>query len=260
MSLRAIQRNFRDWLTQESAAAAAALGDAAAPGLAVHLNTYRGQLMACLTEAYGVVHAWLGDEAFAAAAATHIDRVPPCSWTLDDYAQDFPDTLCTLYAADPEVAELACLEQALAKAFIGPDCDAVDPATLADIDWDRAVLKLVPTFMLLPATTNAAAIWSALAGEPGAAAGDSAPPQAQLLPAPAQLAVWRVGFTPRFRTLEAAEAEALALMAGGRNFGDLCALLAAREGDAAGAALAGGWLGQWLQDGVIAAVHKDRRG
>ncbi len=249
MNLRALQESFRDWLVHESPALAARLGAGAKPGLAVYLNTYRGQLIDCLAQTYTVLHAWLGDAAFEAAAATHVDRVPPGSWTLDAYGLGFPDTLGLLYADDPEVTELACLERALAEAFTGPDCAVVDTAALGAIEWDQARLALVPTFTLLPATTNAAAIWTAVSG-------DASPPPAATLEVPTQIAVWRLDFTPRFRTLELAEAQALELVADGMSFGALCALLAGRHGDDAGAARAGAWLGQWLQDGIIARVHQ----
>ena len=51
----------------------------------------------------------------------HVARVPPSSWTLDAYPRDFPATLAPLYPDDPEVAELAVLELALAEAFVGAD-------------------------------------------------------------------------------------------------------------------------------------------
>ena len=248
MTLRAIQHDFRLWLTQESAAAATRLGGVKAePGLAVYLNTYRGQLMTALAETFPMVRAWLGAAAFDAAAARHIERVPPDSWTLDAYGRDFPDTLRLLYPQDPEVVELACLERALSAAFIGPDCAPMALEALGGTDWEQAVLRLMPSFTLLPAATNAAAIWSALTeGSP--------PPEAALLETPTQLAVWRVGFTPRFRSLEPAEAHALAGIAGGRSFGELCALLVEQHGAADGPAVAGAWLGQWLREGLVSAV------
>jgi hypothetical protein len=252
MKLLDMQRSFRDWLTAESNEAAARLGSTAAPGLAVHLNTYRSQLLACLGETFGVVRAWLGETAFEAAAATHIDRVPPSSWTLDAYAHDFPDTLNDLYPADPEVGELARLERVLAAIFVVTDCTPVTPGSLdqADweqIDWDQAIVHLVPGFTLLPVTTNAAAIWSAISnGLP--------PPPVASLDLPALLAVWRNGFTPTFRTLDPAEAVALEQIAGGITFGSLCALMVERCGAVEGPQLCGAWLGQWLRDGLIARV------
>lgn len=249
MNLHTLQSNFRNWLVHEGPEISSQLDADAGPGLGVYLNTYRAQLMACLAETFSAVHAWLGDTAFEAAAATHIDRVPPDNWTLDAYARDFPDTLQLLYAHDPEVAELARLEKALAAAFTGPDSATVALTALDGIDWERALLRLVPTLTLLPSTTNAAAIWSALAEE-------AAPPAAQKLQFPTQLAVWRVEYVPRYRTLDPLEAQALELIAQGLRFGQLCARLSAQIGEQAGTALAGAWLGQWLQEGIIAGIHQ----
>jgi hypothetical protein len=248
MSLRALQRDLRAWLTEESAEAAARLGTGAAAGLSVYLNNFRSQLMACLAETFETVHTWMGDAAFEAAAATHIDRVQPCSWTLDAYAQRFPATLEALYPDDLEIGELAHLERALAEIFVGPDSLSIAAAGIGEVDWDRAVLSLVPTFALLPARTNAAAIWSAVSeGTP--------PPQAMLLPEPASIALWRRGFTPAFRTVDQGEAEALRKVAAGESFGALCTMLVARHGEAAAPAMAGAWLGQWLREGLIAAIR-----
>lgn len=252
MNLLDVQRGFRDWLTTESVEAAARLGSTASAGLAVHLNTYRSQLLSCLAETFSVVRAWLGATAFEAAAATHIDRVPPSSWTLDAYAQDFPATLSELYGTDPEVGELARLECALAELFVAADCipvmpDTVDAAHWQQLDWDRVVLQLVPGFVLLPVTTNATAIWSAISSS-------LPPPPVAALDTPAVLALWRNGFTPSFRTLDPAEAAALEAVAAGTTFGALCTLMTERCGAIEGPQRAGAWLGQWLRDGCIARV------
>ena len=247
MNLLDRQRQMRDWLLCESGQCAADFGAGGAPGLAVYLNTYRGQLMGCLAETYPCVRAWLGAAAFDAAAALYIDQTPPTSWTLDAYALGFPEALHAQSADHPEVVELASLERALALAFTGPDSVCVDVTSLAEVDWDRARLQLAPTFALLSATTNAAAIWQALS------AGLAAPPPVTLA-APAALAVWRRDFTPRFRTLDPAEAQALACIVGGMGFAELCGLQVERFGGAAGPAQMGIWLGHWLSEGLVAAV------
>jgi len=248
MSLLALQRDFRRWLDHEAADAGARLGPQAAPGLSVYLNNYRGQLMACLAESYGAVKAWIGDDAFESAAATHIERRPPHSWTLDDYALDFPDTLEAIHHADPEVGELARLERGLARIFVGKDAEPVVPAMLAGIDWERARIGFVPTLTMMPVKTNAAAIWSALAdGEH--------PPAVQFLPDPATVAIWRNGFSPTFRTIDDAEREAIEALAGGLTFGALCGRLVESIGEEKGPVLAGGMLSQWLSDGLVAHVR-----
>lgn len=239
MTLLDLQQGFRTWLTREPADLPPVLDEQLRAGLHVYLNNYRSQLLACLSASFPVLRTWIGDTRFDGAAAHHIDRVPPHEWTLDAYGLDFPETLASLYPNDPEIAELARLECELALAFVRTDAEPLDPATLIDIDWDSAVIRLTPSFMMLGVATNAAAIWSAInAGE--------TPPGAALLAEPATLAIWRHHFAPRFRTLSAEEAGVLAQVRNGETFGGICA--------EQGAASAGAFLAQWLSDGLLADI------
>lgn len=251
MSLAALQRDFRAWLVDSDGEAAMRIGRRAGAGLAVYQNTYRAQLVECLQDGFERVHAWLGDGAFLAAAVAHIDATPPSHWTLDAYPSGFVATLAALYPDDPEVAELAWLDRALANAFAGPDAVPLRPDGLAAIDWDEAVLQLSPTLAIAEATTNAAAIWSALsAGE--------MPPQARLLDEPATLLVWRQDYTPCFRTTDARECRMIGQVRDGESFGALCASLTDELGHAGSIAAAGAVLGQWLRDGLIVGCEQKR--
>jgi putative DNA-binding protein len=250
MSLAALQRDFSSWLTVEASDAAARFGDRAAPGLAVYLNNYRGQLMTCLAQSFGAVRAWLGDTAFDGAAATHIDRRPPHSWTLDAYAIDFPDTLDTLYPQDPEVAELACLERDLGLAFVARDAAQLTLPDMAHVDWSSAILELVPSFSLLPVTTNAGAIWAAIESE-------QTPPAAATLDVPAVIAVWRKDYSPTFRTLDPVEAGAMFMLTDGRTFGEICAAIVHEVGEVDGPQVAGNLLGRWIAEGMIGSIRSD---
>jgi hypothetical protein len=247
MRLLALQQNFETWLKSESAEVAAHFGERARPGLAVYLNNYRSRLVSCLSASFPILRAWIGDTAFEAAAARHIDSAPPHAWTLDAYGVDFSETLRALYPADPEIAELACLECELGAAFVGPDVARIDPAAVTDIDWDAAIIHLVPTFRLLPVTTNVAAIWSAISGH-------ETPPPAARLAEPVCLAIWRDDFAPRFRTLTVEEATFIGQVREGRTFGAICAALVERLGQERGATIAGSLLGQWLSDRMIAQI------
>ncbi|MET0496966.1 MAG: DNA-binding domain-containing protein [Steroidobacteraceae bacterium] len=247
MSLLDLQQDFRQWLTAESSGIESRVHASAAPGLAVYLNNYRAQLMACLAESFAVVASWIGADAFSAAAAVHIDRVPPHSWTLDDYALNFPETLATLYPEDPEVVDLGRLEYELGLAFTGADSAPVDPATLAGIDWDAARICFVPTFRLIQVRTNAAAIWSAIR-----AGNATLPPP--VLPGNGTLAVWRREFAPMFRMLAIDEAEALSRLRDGASFAMVCEGLVHRFTEEQGPAIAGGYLRSWLNDGLVARI------
>jgi len=247
VTLLALQQAFRTWLTSEPCEPPTLFDERAAPGLAVYLNNYRSRLMSCLTTGYPAVRAWLGDTAFEAAAANHIDRLPPHDWSADAYGVDFPETLQSLHPRDAEIAELACLERELTAAFVGPDAEPFDHSTLASLDWDAARIHFVPTFTLLPVTTNVGAIWSALHEE-------QMPPAASRLPEPAVIAIWRDGLAPRFRTVTTEEANVLQRLLDGETFGAVCASLVAQWGEEQGAATAASFLGQWLSDRLIARV------
>jgi hypothetical protein len=248
MKLAALQRDFRSWLTVEASEAAARFGDHAEPGLAVYLNNYRSQLMACLSESFATVRAWLGETAFDGAAASHIDRLPPHDWTLDAYALGFPDTIDALYPEDPEVGELAQLERDVGLAFVGQDAEPLDLAALTQIDWNSALLEFIATFTLLPVSTNAGAIWSAInAGE--------TPPAAAVLDAPAVIAIWRKDYAPTFRTLEPMEAKTILMVVDGKTFGEICCEVAHEVGEIEGSKVAGILLGRWISEGLFNAVR-----
>lgn len=244
MTLAETQQDFRAWL---QAGVLSGFGEGALPGLNIYQNNYRAQLVACLTKSFPHTRNWIGDAAFHDAVVAHIERVPPSSWTLDEYPRDFPETLRLLYPADIEVAELASLESALGDAFVGADAEPVSAAKIAAVDWDQAILRFTPTIDLLEITSNAPSLWSALA------AGDI-PPGVEMLSDTGALLVWRHDFVSRFRTIELAERHALLLARAGTPFAALCATLVTAHGEADGITLAGAWLGRWLADGLIVDI------
>lgn len=251
MSLSALQHDFQAWLTTGAAAAAARFPADARPGLLVYQNNYRAALMACLEESFAQTLAWIGSDAFRAAAAQAIDAQPPNSWSLDHYAAHFPAALATAFPQDPEVAELAALELALADAFVGPDAEPLSAAHLAEVNWDEAVLRWVPTARLLTMGTNAAGIWSALcAGQ--------APPSSFAFAKPVTLLVWRQGEVACFRSLDPLEAEMAVRLADGMAFAELCAHLVSLLGEADGVQTAGAWLGRWAAEGLLVTMEPGR--
>ncbi|HVY79702.1 MAG TPA: DNA-binding domain-containing protein [Steroidobacteraceae bacterium] len=247
MSLLTLQRNFAAWLTSGSAEMAAPFGEQARPGLAVYLNNYRSQLLSCLSTSFPVTRAWMGDTAFAAATATHIERVPPRSWTLDAYGHEFPETLRALHPADPDFTELAALERDLGEVFVGADSARFDPAALADIDWETAIIHFVPTLRLLSVTTNVVAIWSAIDAL-------ETPPAVVRLSEPATVAIWKAELSSRFRMLTRDEETAIGQLRAGRTFGAVCAALVERHGEEQGPVMAGSFLGRWLSDQMVARI------
>jgi hypothetical protein len=247
MNLLALQRNLRDHLIQGSPDIGREIRGDPAARLAVYHHAYRAQLMDCLRDMFERVWAWLGDAGFESAGQKHIELHPPHGWTLAEYGSGFDHTLKDLYPSDPELAELAWLDWSLRRAFDGPDANSIEGVYLSRVNWNNAILCLVPTLHIAPIATNCAAIWTALSDS-------RSPPGVQRLAAPMALRVWRVGLTPRFRSIDALEQHALQMVIEGATFATICKTIeSARHSKAA--EVAGSFLASWLQDGLITSVE-----
>lgn len=242
--LAELQRDFRDWLVAASDETANRLGHRA--GLSIYQNNYRSQLVGCLEASLPLLRQYLGDTAFLQTAVHHIDRHPPHAWTLDAYVHNFDRTLIERFPDNPDVHELAWLETALARAFVGADATPLRADILADIDWESTRLNLVPTFAGRTINTNVDDIWTALSAE-------EAPPEAAMLDEPAGLIVWRKHHTCQLKRVDAVEWEALQHIRATGNFTTLCERLAKQLGDEAGIAMAGALLANWLANELIVA-------
>ena len=251
MNLLALQRSMRDHLISGADEITAQIHGDASPRLAVYHHAYRAQLLDCLRDTFERVWAWLGDAGFEAAARRYIESHPPHSWTLSAYGDEFDRTLSGLYPDDREVAELAWLDWSLRRAFDGRDATPVAADALSDIDWDHAILRIVPTLRMRSISTNCAAIWTALSER-------NAPPAAARLHAPTALRVWRKEFSPHFRAVDSIEQQALLMACDGASFAAICSAIAARIEPSRAPEIAGALLAGWLQDGLIIAVENRR--
>jgi hypothetical protein len=247
MNLAEMQRDFRSWLVTASGDAASRLLGSTPAGLSVYQNNYRTQLVGCLEVSYPQVRTWIGEEAFLAAAIAHIDGHPPHAWTLDAYGDDFDQTLALLYPDNPDVRELARIELALTHAFVAPDGEVLTPDALTQLDWDATQLRLAPSLIMEPITTNAADIWSALQRS------DTAP-ESELLEELAGVIAWRREFTVYLDAVDALEYAALRQLQQDGSFAALCAMLVERLGEEDGIAKAGSFLARWIGKDWLGAV------
>jgi len=246
MNLLALQRNMREHLLRGSEHIAREIRGDAATRLAVYYDAYRMRLMDCLRDTFERVRAWVGDSGFETAAQRHIELHPPHNWTLAEYGNGFDCTLADIYPNDPEIAELAWLDWSLHRAFEGPNAKSLKAHDLSGVNWNSAVLSIVPTLRMRPVVTNCAAIWAAIAE-------GQTPPAMRRLAATSALRVWRAGFSPNFRTIDPLEHEALLMAAEGATFASICtAIEAARTSEAS--EVAGGFLASWVQDGLLTSI------
>lgn len=250
MSLLSLQKDFRSWLLSADTDAAERCASGRAAGLGIYQNNYRSQLVGCLEGSFQVTRRWIGPSAFHRAVVRHIEDVPPSSWTLDHYPNDFPQTLGRCFPDDPEVAELATLELALEQAFVAPDQELVTTEKLESADWDNAVLRFTQSLQVHDVHTNAAAIWSALTD-------DGTPPAEDLeVLGDSVLLVWRKGIQSQFRAAAPIESRLLTLARAGYRFSVLCQQI---EGDDEIRARIGGeCLGTWLATGLIVGISESK--
>lgn len=245
MSLLVLQRAFQAYLRDEPSDLASLVRPQVAAGLDVYHHAFQAQLCAALRDSFERTHAWLGDQAFDAAAAFHVKEVPPSSWTLGHYGDGFAARLDKIYPEDPEVGEIAQLDWALRQAFDARDADPIGPEQLPNVDWTSATIELSPSLKLLKVKTNAAALWTAMsAGE--------IPPPARPLPRPASIRVWRQGLSTHFATINQVESRALAMISQGVTFPAMCEAMAAK----AEIAELGELLGEWIRDGLIVGISR----
>lgn len=239
--LAEVQRRFCDWLVEadedRGAAIVAPLG--LGPGLVVYQNNYRVALVDALREIHPRAAAWLGDDAFATAAARFIDADPPSHWTIDAYGTRFPESLLP----DAMAADLATIDRATGEAFVAADAAPADASVLGDVDWETAVIGLVPSLTLVPLATNADALWLAIAKEEDWPAAEDAP---------GTLLLWRQGFEPVMRRADPFELIMLQRSLAGISFAAICEELAAQGDEAEAVTRAGTVLGRWLGEGLIA--------
>jgi Putative DNA-binding domain len=202
-SLRELQETFQRGILAGDDSILAEIKDSAKEERKVLFRVYRHAYVARLAEVlvgdYEQLHAYVGDAAFANLVRSYIAAHPSDRRSARDFGRHVPEFLKADagFARDPELAEIASLEKALADAFDGPDAARLELAKLAEIaseHWTRLTLIPHPTALRLTFGTNAADIWSALRE-------DSAPPPPRRLPEPQAILVWRHDVTARFRPI-----------------------------------------------------------
>ena len=211
--------------------------------LGVYHGAYRARLLATLRDTYGHTLRLLGDDAFDALALAGIAQAPSTHRNLRWYGETWPDFL-----VDAAVAELARLDWALREAFDGPDDTVLglrDLQLLAPDAW--AVVRLRPhaTVRCLAMRHNTLQRWHALDDERPV-------PDAEPLPAPGWVLVWRRDDRPHFRSMAAPEAWAVRQLLAGQPWVALCEGLAEAWPDQDATTLAAQCLRRWVDEGVLA--------
>jgi hypothetical protein len=263
MSLARIQGAFQDYVLagdREQPAIANLInqrhGLAARERLAIYYDAYRIRLKEALAEAFGKTYGYVGDELFDDLCQSYVDAHPSTFRNLRWFGDQFATHVAATLPDYPVVAELAMFEWALGLAFDAADAPVLAMAELQQLDasaWESIGFALQPSLQLLPLHWNAPALWLALGKE-------EAPPDAAENPVPLTWLVWRKALQPHFRSLDRFEAGALAGLAAGHSFAEVCAE-AAESAELAGVAeedITGriaGWLHTWISEEMLTAYR-----
>ena len=218
-------------------------------GLAIYHNAYLSRLQDVLRHDYSAIRYWLGDDEFAALTEAYVRRYPSAHYSLRWLGERFPAFILEHLVAEQSapLAELARLEWAFTLAFDAPSGQPLtldDMASLPPEAWPSLQVSLAPPVQQLLCHFNTLALWRASKEE-------SAFPPSQALALAHICLVWRHQNVCHYRSLEPAEACALAgMVTTGWNFSELCEQLQVTYAE--GAPLqAVTWLKQWIQDGLL---------
>jgi len=223
-SLSALQQRMQDHVLSGNDAALADVHDSGAISaerrLGIYHHAYRARLLETMRDTFGHTLRYLGDEWFDHLARAFIECTPSASSNLRWYGRSWPQWLAlqlneaSPMGSHPEVPELAELDWALRRALLTLRC-------------------------------NTLSLWHALDD-------DAEVPQAEALPEPMAVLVWRCDERPHFRSMTPMEAYAMGLLTQGQSFADMCASMAAQFTDEDTTPVAGALLRRWVEEGALA--------
>jgi hypothetical protein len=255
LSLRELQLRFFEAVTAERApdtALLAAVQDtsalSASDRLGVYAGMYAARLLDVLREDYPRVLAVVGDEAFGDLARAYLARVPSRQPSVRHVGGAFAEFVAATPSTPPFLADLARLEWARVEVFDAPDAAPLrldDLRAVAPDDWPALRFRVVPACVVLTCAWPVHAIWAAAGDEE-----DDAP--IETTRAATTLRVWREDFAVSHAAMTPREARALAALAEGASFAEICES-AAQDDDAERAARdVGALLLRWIEDGILA--------
>ena len=191
----------------------------------------------------------LGDGPFYALAEEYLRAHPSRHASLTELGSELPGFVRAWsgVGARADLADLAALEWARAKVFEEANVEPAPPELLRAVTADelpQVRLRFVPALRVLELGHELGDVWQAL--EDGASAPAPSPRRESV-------AVWRKGFEVLHASIDADEAQALALARSGQPLGAVCEAFAARS-DAIEAAFNA--ISSWLVEGWIAGEER----
>jgi hypothetical protein len=204
----------------------------------IYTDMYRWRVVDTMRDDFPRTAACLGDEDFQAVAVRYLAAHPSGHPSLRHVGRRFAEFLAddAVARACPWAPDVARLEWTRLAVFDAPDAS---PLTVADLRgiaadaWPALRLTLVPACATLVTAWPIAPLWGTTVA---------------LARARSAFRIWRAGFEVFHVLMEPAEEAALARLAAGRTFAEIC------EGFES-AADAAALLLRWVEDGLVARAE-----
>src|SRR3569833_1675438 len=220
--------------------------------LGIYGDGYVSRMIEALEANFPVLSRLLGEEDFGALGTSYVRSHDSPFFSIRYYGNGLAGFLVIdfAYAGVPVLADLARWEWAMTEVFDAADADPITTEALARIapeSWAGLRFDWHPSVRRLALAWNAPQIWKAITDE-------AEPPEFSVSAEPVEWLLWRQDLRTYFRSLQPAEAAALDAAREGRSFGELCALLSEKLGEAEAPAKAAGFLRDWIDSGLIIAA------
>lgn len=219
--------------------------------LDIYANMYFFRIRDTISEDFAAVGAVVGAANFHNLITDYLVAHPPSHFSLRYAGAHLCDFLSehALSRRWPYLADLARLEWAIVDAFDAPDAAVLQTATLAAVPpehWPELRFELTASLRLLDVEWAVHDILGRV--QHGEAAGEPLRRQTRLR-------VWRQDFRVYHRPIGAAEHAALAAMAAGASFAEVCEQTVVSAGEDEGAECASALLQGWLRDGLLSSFR-----
>jgi hypothetical protein len=214
--------------------------------LGIYRHAYAARLVDALRANYPAMAKLLGEGQFDELGHAYVASHDSHFFSVRQYGNEFSSAMPTDF-----LQELARWEWTIADVFDAADAAPVMAASLVGIapeQWSDLHFSFHPSARRLTLVTNAPQVWKALTD-------DAEPPAPASLEATTWL-LWRHELRTFYRSLGKDEAQMLDGAVDGTGFGDLCARLCVHCTEDEAPARAAGFLRQWIESGLIVAVHR----
>jgi hypothetical protein len=255
-----IQHDFQEYLLRATAGVVDHVAGTDRVPLPTRLRIYSDAYYSRLTEAlaanFPALAELVGEKDFNRLAAEYIATHDSRFASIRYYGDELAQFLATepRYRPVPLLADLARWEWTMAAVFDAADAGPVDAGALSGKspqDWATMRLTFHPSVHVLEFAWNAPQIWKAIISGP---AEGVARPVAAVSREPVSWLLWRHNLKEYFRSLGAAEEDALATALSGETFGDVCAVMCAHFREDEAPAEAAGFLRGWIETGMVTGV------